>query len=440
MPELQPEEQVVEQVRRYAAPQDPAYQLGERVVAEVARRRRRRAVLGSGVAAAVVIAGSVGVAQVVPERDTAPPVADRGTRSPQESGGPSAPEVQVPVGGDWRKMAPSPLSPRHGSLGVWTGDELVVVGGLVGFICPPTADCATDGEPSAEAAAYDPATDTWRTLPDAPAPVADPGPFGGSGDAITWTGEEVVVVRGERLFTLDPDGGAWQARKIVTETSDLPPTTGAAPAIVHASYDSGRRGGLTDWVVDPVAGTRTWFPEDPFGESYDRNIAWDGERFWLLSMGVEHHFEASEPSPSRLAVLDGNEWRVVVEETPGVVYGQKITWDGERLVIAPQGDNDGHWFDPETETWGRLPAVGSDAACPLPAAGVGQAWTAAEGGVLVAGEEVLGVPRCDQTFATASLAVWAGEELLVWGGAGPAGRFNWQVSNAGLRWRPPAPQ
>lgn len=431
MSEDQPEERWVEQLRSYAAPHAASYGLGERVVAEVARRKRRRAVAGSVVAAAVAIAGSMGVAQLLPDRDPAAPAA--------EDQGPAALDAEVPVGGDWREMAPSPLSPRHASLGVWTGEELVVVGGRVGFICPPTADCATDGEPSAEAAAYDPVTDTWRTLPDAPAPVAALGHFGGDGDVITWTGEEVVVGHRNKLFALDPDSEAWETRQIVTETSDLPPSSGAAPVIVHASYDSGLRDDLVDWVLDPVTGSRVWLPKDPFGESYDRSIAWDGERFWLLSMSVDRHFAAHEPTPSRLAVLDGDDWRVVDDETPAVVAGQTLRWDGERLVIAPQGDDDGHWFDPETESWGTLSAAGSDALCPLPEAGAGPVWTAATDGVLVAGDDVLRVPACDDVFVQTSIAVWADDELLVWGGAGPRGKLDWKVTSTGLRWRPPAP-
>lgn len=191
-------------------------------------------------------------------------------------------------------------------------------------------------------------------------------------------------------------------------------------------------------MLDPVAGSRVWFPQDPFGESYDRSITWDGERFWLLSMPVSRHF-AYMPVPSRLAVLEGNDWRVVDDETPGVVTGQKIRWDGERLVIPPQGDYDGHWFDPETETWGMLPAAGSEASCPLPAAGIGPVWTADTGGVLVSGEKVLQVPDCADTLVQTSIAVWAGEELLVWGGAEPGGKLDWRITDAGLRWRPPAP-
>ena len=57
----------------------------------------------------------------------------------------------------------------------WTGKEVVIWGGTVG-----TNQSFADG------AAYNPATDTWRPLPDAPL-------RGRVGTAQVWTGRELVV-------------------------------------------------------------------------------------------------------------------------------------------------------------------------------------------------------------------------------------------------------
>jgi hypothetical protein len=61
----------------------------------------------------------------------------------------------------WRKIAAAPLTPRQKHVAVWTGSEMLIVGG----------DDHTDG------AAYDPARDTWRRLPPAPFPI-------GAGDTV----------------------------------------------------------------------------------------------------------------------------------------------------------------------------------------------------------------------------------------------------------------
>ncbi|MEZ5231368.1 MAG: kelch repeat-containing protein [Acidimicrobiales bacterium] len=56
-------------------------------------------------------------------------------------------------------MATAPIAGRSGAAVVWTGDELLIWGGYV-----------YDGRerPLDDGAAYDPITDSWRTLPAAP--------------------------------------------------------------------------------------------------------------------------------------------------------------------------------------------------------------------------------------------------------------------------------
>ena len=60
---------------------------------------------------------------------------------------------------------------------VWTGHEVIIYGG---------------GQNSmyGDAAAYDPATNHWRMLPDPPLVVGAPNP------TVVWTGTSVIVVVG----------------------------------------------------------------------------------------------------------------------------------------------------------------------------------------------------------------------------------------------------
>jgi hypothetical protein len=81
--------------------------------------------------------------------------------------------------GTWRETAPAPIVERLRPQLVWTGREVVVVGGQAARLT---------GDPAV--AALDPATGTWRTvgtLPDWVGQVA----------AVAWTGEAVVVIGGE---------------------------------------------------------------------------------------------------------------------------------------------------------------------------------------------------------------------------------------------------
>lgn len=68
---------------------------------------------------------------------------------------------------EWTRTAPSPLSPRNAAKSVWTGTEVIVFGGTTQPECP-MCDYAAYGDTLYDGAAYDPATDTWRTIADLP--------------------------------------------------------------------------------------------------------------------------------------------------------------------------------------------------------------------------------------------------------------------------------
>jgi hypothetical protein len=63
--------------------------------------------------------------------------------------------------GEWTPVGAAPLSPRYHATGVWTGSEMIVVGGW---------DLDDDGfiRGLDDGAAYNPATDTWRQIASAP--------------------------------------------------------------------------------------------------------------------------------------------------------------------------------------------------------------------------------------------------------------------------------
>jgi hypothetical protein len=114
-----------------------------------------------------------------PTATTTPPGSDDSwttsvTGLPGTSGSAATPAKTLPASGRWRPFDPGPLSTRSEALGVWTGKEMLVVGGLVGY------DTGTDG------AAYDPKAKTWRRIANLP----DPNHVVRLG---AWTGDELVV-------------------------------------------------------------------------------------------------------------------------------------------------------------------------------------------------------------------------------------------------------
>jgi hypothetical protein len=127
------------------------------------KARRRLAV---GVAAATVVAvAAVGHGLLVK---------DRASIGPSHSVG------------QWRELPPAPLSPRARAAGVWTGHEVIVVGGEADP-CPPNTDfCARDTRELRDGAAYDPATNAWHPIAKAPVPVEE-------GDSLVSAGGKVVL-------------------------------------------------------------------------------------------------------------------------------------------------------------------------------------------------------------------------------------------------------
>ena len=103
-----------------------------------------------------------------------------------------------PTTNHWRDIAATPLSPREQMAYAWTGHELVVWGGI-GF--------GGGRQTRDDGAAYDPATDTWRMLADAPLESR-------WGSAMAWIDDLLVVAGG-----YGPSAPAL---------SSEPPATGAA--------------------------------------------------------------------------------------------------------------------------------------------------------------------------------------------------------------------
>jgi len=106
-----------------------------------------------------------------------------------------------PATDTWRPIAEGPLEFTDATA-MWTGEEFVVVGAaLHGGNFPET--------PTAIAAAYDPATDTWRELP--------PSPLDPNSNTAVWTGHRIVAVDyGHVTAAYDPATDTW------TELGPLP--------------------------------------------------------------------------------------------------------------------------------------------------------------------------------------------------------------------------
>ena len=168
----------------------------------MSRHRRTAAV---GVLGAVALIAAIGVARARSDHAEEVRTLDSTTST--------VPDRPV---GRWRSIATSPLTARGRHLMVWTGSEVLVVGGSSDPECLNAGGNGCFDPDSAapgvrEGAAYDPATDSWRRIANAPVPL-------GVYDASAWVDGVALFATqfSQRLLTYDPDSDRW--------TEQRPPT------------------------------------------------------------------------------------------------------------------------------------------------------------------------------------------------------------------------
>ena len=118
--------------------------------------------------------------------------------------------IKVPANGamydpstnTWSPIPDAPIGGKADAAGVWTGTELIVAGGQGG--CVPGSPACGLGEtldPSTQGAAFDPATGQWRTIAAAPHPLPQDA---GSHVRSAWDGHSAVFA-GSAVGILSPD-------------------------------------------------------------------------------------------------------------------------------------------------------------------------------------------------------------------------------------------
>lgn len=226
------------------------------------------------------------------------------------SGGPEpgAPLVEGAMEG-WTRPPDLPYSDRWlgaDAPAVWTGRELLVVGGLTEALPPGAEMPMSEGLTLLETPAFDPATSSWRTLP------APPVRMGGPAHAV-WTGTEVLVVSSSG-FAVGPgteDGGS---------TSPCSDTTGAV---------------ITVASLDPAAGTWTVRSEPTVQAGRVSDLVWDGTRAWLAfdDACVLGYDPAADTYATPIAP-DADEVRSVTAEVSTPTWVESAALAGSELLLS----------------------------------------------------------------------------------------------------------
>lgn len=372
-----------------------------------------------------------------PSADSSPPNAgtpvDTSSSSVVGSSVPTTPLGPLSPAVDWRRTAAGPLSARNDAIGVWTGAEVLVFGGTEWPVCP-LCDYAEVPPRLLDGAAYDPVSDSWRSIAGLPAEALPTGTALMVGDdMILLTDGPYDTAPGYQLWRYSLAGDSWTA---------LVGPDGAPPAPRIAEFNdqlvlysgSDEQGTAPDFLLDQATGEWSEVPDDPFDASYDRQMLDVDGNLVLFAKSIARAADSSNPPVVLAAALDPREstWSMLAESshlTPPVFASGP-------LAVAPyRGGADGGetngWgrtygyggiFDLATNTWTDLPGGPTDDGYTGGAVGVSAAFfTGVNGAVLdMVGNEWFDIPPLPNGLSDgyAHTVVAAGPDLFVFGGGG----------------------
>jgi hypothetical protein len=323
----------------------------------------------------------------------------------------------------WTSLSTSPLSARTGATAVWTGDEVLVVGGSRN-LCPPNADCAMAEPLLTDGAAYSPLDGTWRTMSQAPAPVIGEPVVGD--DAVyfrTVLADGATFVSSDVIARYRPSNGEWT-------TISAAEVAGASLVAMFDDHLVFEDSGWRLVLLDPDDGSTQVLPEPPLPDLHSAHVAVTDGRVYLFGNARVADADTSKPSLRLAAVYDSDRgWRRLPDSE--LLSGGEMVIAGGRLVDSSNGSADGG----KVNNWGRTYAYGGmlDPARerwePLPLDRPNGSWVLqraveARGGVITgdglwldpAGGTWSTIPAPSSSTRTGAATTWAGDRLFVWGG------------------------
>jgi hypothetical protein len=260
-----------------------------------------------------------------------------------------------PVASTWTALPPAPVEPLTDVLGAWAGDELLVWGLVASSLGPGTTRSL--------GARFDPATSTWRAVPDHAV---------GFGHA-WWTGSVVLVLHEDAgtvaLSTYDPRTDTWTG-PTATPLSEVAWAASASwtgtELLVHDEVAGVDRG------YDPATAAWRTLPAAPRPDFVFSRYAWLGDEWWQIGGGVAEGDTVREEEVTFALDPAAGTWRTV-DDDPGV-GGTVLALDAGAQVVTGFGEPAPVWrydagggftpLDPLPLTYrlawsaGRLVAVG----------------------------------------------------------------------------------
>jgi N-acetylneuraminic acid mutarotase len=275
-----------------------------------------------------------------------------------------------PTTKSWRNLPATPLTPRAGAAGVWTGTELVVAGG------DASADgSASHASPATDGAAWNEATNSWHRISDMPTTLA------GEPTAV-WTGREVLVWSSGPALDNIPGREVVLAYNPATDTWRSLPTSGLTPRDGAVTVWTGNElvvwgGGVSSGAaglggggpfysagarLDPATSTWRRLPPAPVPARGLATAVWTGHEV-LLWGGVT----ASGADVGKGAAYNPatDTWRALPASPLRAKASAASAWTGRFFIVIggaagynlPTPGPGAAAYDPATNTWTSLPAA-----------------------------------------------------------------------------------
>lgn len=357
--------------------------------------------------------------------DSTTPIVSPPTVSPIPSTG------EPPVA-SWRPLPKAPIVGRIGAGVVWTGEEMIVWGGVSrqGTI-----------EPVGDGAAYDPVAASWRGI--APAPS---GVLGAVGAGAAWTGSTAVFWAGNSPDgptaggVYDPTTDTWQRMPdgpLGPREGYVSVWTGTELLIVGGTSGDGFAQPVAA-AFDPRAGSWRLLPSlNQLGALRPTGAVWNGERVFLAGsryLCPEEGSACAEVSPVFLAYDPFTDEVDQIDLARAPVDEQSVSslapvgWTGERIVLSlSEGAPSDRlvFYEPGNERW----LIGAVAGCTAEVDGYAQAAWVGDRYVVPCGTDRIQVYDVDSDVWTTIVAgrsplnarigsaiVWSGSDLIAWSG------------------------
>ncbi len=331
----------------------------------------------------------------------------------------STPSGPTPL---WQPIPTAPIAGRADAGAVWTGDEMIVWGGVVR---------AGTVEPVGDGAAFDPVGGSWRSIRSAPKGV-----LGGGGQAAVWTGRRALFWAGN-----SPDGPAGGA--VYNPSTDRWRQLSRGPLGPREGYVSAWTGtelvivGGTagDGLAVPIAAaidpsTDRWHRLTGFGDLLGlrpSGAVWSGDRLFVGGLA----YECPPHGPCTISsaffsydlttdLVD----RIDLASAPATSF-MPVGWTGTEVFGTGDDRASIVFYDPATDRW----RTGAQAPCEVAErqiAYLGDRYVAACGPdalqiYTLATDTWETVPAGTSPLnkRSGSAIAWTGTDLIVWSGIAP---------------------